>query len=256
MASSFHMQQPFYSAMPVQKYEEEDSGLDESIIDSGFGLSPDMVSPAMADSRRESFAVGAGIFSPRPDAWAVDMHAPVMSANPFVTNQNSNNPFARMDQAPLALFGTPAAAAAAAAWSMAGSPMHPFDGASYDPVTHANPFVRNLNNPAAFVASQMPVFPAMSVTTASTSPLTSSPDWMASTAQNHGMMRKNEPDSPIRTHNELRRGDGIRKKNARFEIPVERTLSNIDHLIAVCKNEADVKELKQQKRLLRNRQAA
>lgn len=52
------------------------------------------------------------------------------------------------------------------------------------------------------------------------------------------------------------RRDGIRKKNARFEIPAERTLSNIDQLIAQSTNEDEIKELKQQKRLLRNRQAA
>jgi hypothetical protein len=54
----------------------------------------------------------------------------------------------------------------------------------------------------------------------------------------------------------MRRGDGIRKKNARFEIPPERNLHNIDHLIAMSTDEAEIKELKQQKRLLRNRQAA
>lgn len=58
-------------------------------------------------------------------------------------------------------------------------------------------------------------------------------------------------DSPLTV-----RRDGIRKKNARFEIPAERTLSNIDHLISQSNNEDEIKELKQQKRLLRNRQAA
>lgn len=52
------------------------------------------------------------------------------------------------------------------------------------------------------------------------------------------------------------RRDGIRKKNARFEIPAERTLSNIDQLISQSNNDEEIKELKQQKRLLRNRQAA
>lgn len=52
------------------------------------------------------------------------------------------------------------------------------------------------------------------------------------------------------------RRDGVRKKNARFEIPAERTLSNIDALISQSNNEEEIKELKQQKRLLRNRQAA
>ncbi|KAI5297598.1 hypothetical protein KEM55_004484 [Ascosphaera atra] len=52
------------------------------------------------------------------------------------------------------------------------------------------------------------------------------------------------------------RGDGIRKKNARFEIPAEVNLDTVDRLISQATNENVVKELKQQKRLLRNRQAA
>ncbi|EXJ77396.1 hypothetical protein A1O3_09622 [Capronia epimyces CBS 606.96] len=52
------------------------------------------------------------------------------------------------------------------------------------------------------------------------------------------------------------RSDGIRKKNAKFEIPKERNLANIDSLIMQCSNDEEKKELKQQKRLLRNRQAA
>ena len=50
--------------------------------------------------------------------------------------------------------------------------------------------------------------------------------------------------------------NGIRKKNARFDIPIERTLANIDELISQATDDVEVKELKQQKRLLRNRQAA
>lgn len=52
------------------------------------------------------------------------------------------------------------------------------------------------------------------------------------------------------------RPDGIRKKNARFEIPKERNLQTIDALIQASTDENEKKELKQQKRLLRNRQAA
>jgi len=52
------------------------------------------------------------------------------------------------------------------------------------------------------------------------------------------------------------RSDGIRKKNAKFEIPKERNLANIDALILQSTDETEKKELKQQKRLLRNRQAA
>ncbi|GME64582.1 hypothetical protein AOQ84DRAFT_305905 [Neofusicoccum parvum] len=55
--------------------------------------------------------------------------------------------------------------------------------------------------------------------------------------------------------NKRKRPD-VRKKNTRFEIPPERSLLNIDQLIAQSTNEEEIKELKQQKRLLRNRQAA
>jgi hypothetical protein len=52
------------------------------------------------------------------------------------------------------------------------------------------------------------------------------------------------------------RRDGVRKKNSRFEIPPGRSLQNIDQLIANSHNDEEKKELKAQKRLLRNRQAA
>jgi hypothetical protein len=52
------------------------------------------------------------------------------------------------------------------------------------------------------------------------------------------------------------RSDGIRKKNAKFEIPHERNLNTIEALISRAENDDERKELKQQKRLLRNRQAA
>jgi hypothetical protein len=52
------------------------------------------------------------------------------------------------------------------------------------------------------------------------------------------------------------RSDGIRKKNAKFEIPHERNLNTIEALIHNAQNDDERKELKQQKRLLRNRQAA
>jgi hypothetical protein len=68
---------------------------------------------------------------------------------------------------------------------------------------------------------------------------------------------------PVRTSSSFRnastlhmRRDGIRKKNARFDIPAERTLGTIDFLISQTNDEDEIKELKQQKRLLRNRQAA
>ncbi|KAI9848633.1 MAG: hypothetical protein M1838_000472 [Thelocarpon superellum] len=82
----------------------------------------------------------------------------------------------------------------------------------------------------------------------------SSPTTLADAA---AIPKRNRPSSPLRPQSPLaRRGDGIRKKNARFDIPAERNLHNIDHFIAQSSDDQEIKELKQQKRLLRNRQAA
>ena len=63
-------------------------------------------------------------------------------------------------------------------------------------------------------------------------------------------------NSPIRTSVDAQRRDGIRKKNGRIEIPEERSIERIEELIEVETNEDILRELKQQKRLLRNREAA
>jgi hypothetical protein len=83
-------------------------------------------------------------------------------------------------------------------------------------------------------------------------------DWMAFNQQEMDSRpgpKRMRPNTPPRSFSPRRDG-GIRKKNARFDIPAERNLLNIDNLIQSCTNEDDLKELKQQKRLLRNRQAA
>lgn len=55
---------------------------------------------------------------------------------------------------------------------------------------------------------------------------------------------------------DFQRRDGIRKKNGRIDIPHERNIQTIDELIEQTTDEDTLKELKQQKRLLRNREAA
>jgi hypothetical protein len=83
-------------------------------------------------------------------------------------------------------------------------------------------------------------------------------DWMAFNQQEMNARsgpKRMRPNTPPRSFSPRRDG-GISKKNARFDIPAERNLFNIDNLIQSCTNEDDLKELKQQKRLLRNRQAA
>ncbi|CAM1506926.1 Fc.00g065670.m01.CDS01 [Cosmosporella sp. VM-42] len=256
MASTFPMQ-PFYRAAPLtvdtnhaQKYfEDEDNSvlddniLDHSAIDSGLELSP-----PMADSRRESFAVGPPLFSPKTEDWqSVDMQS-VPSNNPFL-DQQSNNPFMRLDQNQPNAF-----APQGNTWPMNSSgsctPLHHFDGmpAEYDANTSV--FQRPMPGQTPF-SNPGNMFAALP-TAGQSMPTSPQKDWMANQS-----MKKMRPGSPaIRSHNDLRRGDGIRKKNARFDIPAERNLNNIDHLIAQSTDEQEIKELKQQKRLLRNRQAA
>ncbi|KAJ9606165.1 hypothetical protein H2200_009126 [Cladophialophora chaetospira] len=52
------------------------------------------------------------------------------------------------------------------------------------------------------------------------------------------------------------RSEDIKKKNIKFNIPAERNINNIDTLIAHTSDKEEKEELKQQKRLLLNRQAA
>lgn len=70
------------------------------------------------------------------------------------------------------------------------------------------------------------------------------------------MHRPESPQPLPRSDGMVQRSDGIRKKNARFEIPSNRNLATIDEMIRQSTDDVEKKELKQQKRLLRNRQAA
>ena len=88
----------------------------------------------------------------------------------------------------------------------------------------------------------------------------STKEWFSSSSEGQDLRSAGphiSPHSPTFAANTLLlRRDGIRKKNARFEIPAERNLRTIDLLINQTSDEQEIKELKQQKRLLRNRQAA
>lgn len=247
MVSQFPMQfqQQQYRAAPLtvdthhaQEYfkQEDTSVLDDSILDHSAVDSGLELSPPMADSRRESFAAmpSHSLFSPQ----SVDMQS-VPSNNPF---ENQPTSFVNLDHAQPGPFMVPGSS-----WPMAtsnsgsGTPVQHFDHAMHGSMAAHNPFSHQ-GNLFSGMGSGNPSMP--------TSPQS---NWMAGQGSN----KRARPGSPgILGHNDLRRGDGIRKKNARFDIPPERNLHNIDRLIAMSTDEAEIKELKQQKRLLRNRQAA
>lgn len=254
-----HSQQKFF--------EEEDCILDDTVLDQSALDSGLEMSPTMVDSRRESFAVSSSLFSPKTEAWAAADMESIPSNNPFMEPQHaqqqphtqhthtSNNPFLRMDQQQHQQSSSqPFMAQPTNPWSMSSSgsctPMAQFDGLPSEFENPAPLFQRPQvqgQTPFSNPANQVPMFP---VNGHPMQQSTSKDGWMSN-------MKDAKHDGPaIRSHNDLRRGDGIRKKNARFDIPAERTLNNIDALIAQSNDEVEIKELKQQKRLLRNRQAA
>lgn len=106
-------------------------------------------------------------------------------------------------------------------------------------------------------SSNFSCLPQDPISAVSMSPQSSQGGWASATSSD-GAEQRAEPKSPFRPMSPMTvlRSDGIRKKNARFEIPKERNLANIDALIMQSTDEQEKKELKQQKRLLRNRQAA
>ncbi|KAJ9137945.1 BZIP transcription factor 49 [Pleurostoma richardsiae] len=263
MVSAFPMQQFYRQPLTVdthaQKYfDEDDSILDDNILEHSALDSGLEMSPHVAGSRRDSFAVSSTLFSPKTEDWqSVDMQS-VPSNNPFMEPQHSNNPFLRMDQHQQ----SQNYATQNQSWSISTSgtctPMQQFDGlpAEFDANAASTIFHRSqmqqaqtpFSNPTNHVA----MFQSVNSQSVPQSP--QNDHWMGPSLKDPKRMR---PSSPaIRSHNELRRGDGIRKKNARFDIPAERNLSNIDQLISQSTDEQEIKELKQQKRLLRNRQAA
>ena len=85
--------------------------------------------------------------------------------------------------------------------------------------------------------------------------------WVSASSTSDHSNKHNQREAATRQFatfpSHLRR-EGIRKKNARVEIPDGRTIDTIEEEIKMCdpNDESKLKELKQYKRLLRNREAA
>ncbi|KAH6630694.1 hypothetical protein B0J18DRAFT_108966 [Chaetomium sp. MPI-SDFR-AT-0129] len=268
MVSAFQMQSFYRTPLSVetnaQKFFEEEDGniLDENILDQSALDSGLEMSPPMAESRRDSFGVTPSIFSPKTEDWqSVEMQS-VPSNNPFFEAAQSNNPFLRMDQNQQAAYQSHANSWPMTSSGSATPQLQAFDGlpVEYD-ANNLNMFHRsgNMQTATPFTTPANPVAMFQQLGHAAPQSIPTSPQkeaWMGQDLKAQALKRPRPASPIIRSHNELRRGDGIRKKNARFDIPAERNLSNIDQLISQSTDEQEIKELKQQKRLLRNRQAA
>jgi hypothetical protein len=258
--AGFQMNPNYYRPSPLtvdtnsQKYfdEEDDSILDENILEQSALDSGLEMSPPMAGSRRDSYAVST-LFSPKAEEWQQSEMQTSSSNNPFT--EHHNNPF--MNSAHVPVFGQQQSQGWLANGSGSCTPMQPFDGlpsdfesstsVSYRPVHGQTPFSSTGNQVSLFSPS----------TSNDSMPASPQKDWLSEHMERHAMPKRMRPSSPgLRSHSPLLRRDGIRKKNARFDIPAERNLLNIDQLISQSTDEQEIKELKQQKRLLRNRQAA
>ncbi|RPA82645.1 hypothetical protein BJ508DRAFT_325385 [Ascobolus immersus RN42] len=251
--------------------------LDDHILDgNGFESSLDM-------SRRESF-VDSGIYSPQSRDWIdtvdydQDMADNQHQAMPvsFEHSNGTNNPFVKLEAQNFGqqnAWGSRSGMSGAATPTIYEAPVAfaAFDGTPYMPQPFAPVPAAAMPNSSAFDASMFSPQPSSLAPSAITSPVqehqwalpsekqqTQQPTPTSSNQNSPNAMKRTRPNSPApRTHSPLNiRRDGIRKKNARFEIPAERTLLTIDHLIAQSADDQEIKELKQQKRLLRNRQAA
>lgn len=248
--------------------DDDESILDDNILDNNM---LDSTLDVPMDRRRESTA----IFSPQTD-WDFDRDmglqagpADDSTAVPatFEHSNGTNNPFIKLEQAQPAYAQqhnwnqsgacTPAVydnnAFNGTTFDESGAYLAPAMGATgatsaYDSNVHITP--HSVFQSGAMDTS-MPSSPAVKAWGAEAT--------SAEQADGPSMAKRMRPSSPApRAHSPLHvvRRDGIRKKNARFDIPAERTLMNIDQLIARSQDENEIKELKQQKRLLRNRQAA
>ncbi|EEQ84682.1 hypothetical protein RJZ56_003534 [Blastomyces dermatitidis] len=249
----FYHQSPALDAKPVFSGDDEMSVLDDKILESSTS---DI--PSMNDPRRSSFDHTSEDFSRRNSVWSESQsrHASQMSTPLF----EPVNPFARVDTSHPTSYGqqqpwplsadsgscTPTPIYEQFPQDYDGNSTNPFAGGAVGPV-----------NPMSF--SHMQYRPGSTFPGSSATPMSpqSSQGWVSGTSEATEARSKPSRNSTYRNGSPLHlRRDGIRKKNARFDIPAERTLSNIDLLISQCTDEDEIKELKQQKRLLRNRQAA
>lgn len=238
---------------------------DNTTLDSNILDTPVLMSPTTSTQ---------GIFSPNTSIWedfnngqfidrtATSSVVHTNGNNPFFTEQ-SNNPFARLPPNQAATYGQqswPVTDNSGARTPTGPKALNPFGPGDFGAAPfveqqqqqqmtyHGLPVHSNVRPSAVFpqAAPEQPM-----------SPHTHS-EWMTFNQQEMDSRpgpKRMRPNTPPRSFSPRRDG-GIRKKNARFDIPAERNLFNIDNLIQSCTNEDDLKELKQQKRLLRNRQAA
>ena len=243
---------------------DDDLALDDQILD------PHTLDMAAVehDQRRESFASSTSLMSPTQHAWPEysygsdpTPHYPVPNNTANVFPENGANQYIHPNTPQYAHYGShlgPWQQQSHITPDSANTTFSAFpqdvDTVKTEPPYNSDSHPIQQPTPYGGLPAQMEPELSQYPTSAA------SPQWSTSSSDAvEKIPRSGQYQSPMFNHNppHLRR-DGVRKKNARFEIPEGRNLQTIDELINNTNpnNEDEIKELKQQKRLLRNRQAA
>jgi hypothetical protein len=231
--------------------EDDSSILDDKVFESATPA--DMAQTAPLDSRRPSIAKLEEDYPASSHLWQDKNHGVMppsrhYSQSSVPMSTSNTHAFSQMNMANCAPAFMPTQSWPLSARSETSTPT-PLFGPVQEPFDQQ---VQYNAGPVAFNFAQPEPVSAVSM-----SPQSSQGGWASNASS--------EAAEPVRNLRQRYRGtsptfvmrsDGIRKKNAKFDIPPERNISTIDLLISHATTEEEKKELKQQKRLLRNRQAA
>ena len=243
--------------------QEDDSVLDEHILDSSS------FDTATMDNmpRRQSFASSASLLSPRQQTWPDFAYSSDATPTASLNHQAPLFPEHVASHFAPGIPQYPSYSSHMATWNSQGNvgsdssnaaAFTPFS-TDLDDVKPEEPFNHDVAQPSQQNHyGGLPRHSAQEYRHETAS--AASPQWSTSSSDAvEKIPRSGHVQSPTFNHNapHLRR-DGVRKKNARFDIPDGHNVHTIDLLIAAADptNEEKIRTLKQEKRLLRNRQAA
>lgn len=260
---------PIYDIQSSAYYDgkvvDQQSSVQPSKILSNVGMMSPQQAPANSHFRKDSFVNNTVVLSPAESASNWDAkpytagfdHAHQVPTT--TTYQQDNNPYARQDPAPF--FGQ----GSYMPWNFEHSGTNtPTGHEGFAPTKfETSPYPQQapeMQHRLSTISEHHgdPTYVSAPQVHTPQSPQ-SHAEWLAFHGEMDGrqtMPKRIRPNSSPRLDILERKGDGIRKKNARIEIPSDRNLESIERLLVETTNEEERKELKGQKRLLRNREAA
>ncbi|KAI5249835.1 hypothetical protein E4T43_00416 [Aureobasidium subglaciale] len=248
-ANHLNYDTPQQSNQPSKYYQETKSGADQPINNAAM-----MQANSLSQNfRKDSVATNSGAQNDGP-TWDHKQIYPNPGYNTSHVYQGDNSGYSQHDHTQ-AYPTTPQGWMMSPTGTVDTSGFEGYAGTKYEnsPFPGSLPSERATFTPHPFSQTRHVSSPPQ----ASSSPPAHA-DWMDMTGPNKPL--KSADVKPIKPRHQpiLRREhrDSIRKKNAKIPIPSEITLENIDDLIEGCTDEDEMKQLKAQKRLLRNREAA